>query len=71
MSEIDPLEADMLRGGAAALRRSADRQAKIARDWTTRGDRGVNIRTGEGAIAGRLAEVFSQLADEFAAETGR
>ena len=43
MSEIDPLEADMLRGAVLALRRRADRQAKIAEAGTMLGDRGAVI----------------------------
>jgi hypothetical protein len=53
----DQLDAAMLSGAVTALRRRADRQRKIARDGTDRG--------GEAAIAGRLAEALSQLADEF------
>jgi hypothetical protein len=68
MSELDPLAADMFSGAAAALRRRADRQAKIAKAGTTRGDRGVSVRTGEAAIAARLAAVFSKLAHEFESE---
>jgi hypothetical protein len=63
MSEIDLLEAELLAGAAAALRKRAQRQAQLAAAGTTRGDRGV--RTGEAAIASRLADAFSQLAREF------
>jgi hypothetical protein len=48
------LEAAMLSGAVAALRRRADRQAKIAGDGT-----------GEAAIADRLAAALDQVADEF------
>jgi hypothetical protein len=65
MPERDPLETDMMRGAALALRRRADRQAKIARDGTTHGDRGVSVRTGEAAIANRLSAVLSARAAEF------
>jgi hypothetical protein len=51
MPEHDPLEADMLRGAVAALRKRAQRQAQPAAAGTTRGDRGVSVRTGEAAIA--------------------
>jgi hypothetical protein len=44
VDERDPFETAMLRGAALALRRCADRQAKIAEAWTMRGDRGVVIR---------------------------
>jgi hypothetical protein len=54
MSEIDPLEAELMRGAAAALRNRAKRQAKIAAEGTTFGDRGVAIRSGEAAIASTL-----------------
>jgi hypothetical protein len=71
MSELDPLAADMLSGAAAALRKRAQRQAKIAADGTTIGERGAVIRKGESAIAARLADAFSQLAHEFESELGR
>jgi flagellar biosynthesis/type III secretory pathway protein FliH len=71
MGRLDPLEAAMLAGASSAPRERAERQARIAADGTTHGKRGVVIRTGEGAIAARLAEAFSQLADEFAADTSR
>jgi hypothetical protein len=62
---IDSLEADMLQGAASALRNRAERQAKLAQAGAMRGDRGVSVRTGEAAIAARLADAFSQLASEF------
>jgi hypothetical protein len=65
MLEPDPLEAELLAGAAAALRNRARRQAQLAALGTTRGDRAVSVRTGEAAIAARLAETFSQLAAEF------
>jgi hypothetical protein len=68
MSEIEPVEADILRGVALALRRRAERQAKIAADGTTLEDRGVSIGTGEAAIADRLASVLAELATEFEAQ---
>jgi hypothetical protein len=60
---IDPLEAEMMRGAVAALRRRAERQRQVA---AVHGD-----RSGEAAIAGRLAEVLSGLADEFARALAR
>ena len=65
MPERDPLEADMMRGAALALRRRADRQAQLAEAGTTFGDRGVSMRTGEAAIADRLSAALSALAAEF------
>jgi hypothetical protein len=65
MLEHDPLEAHMMRGAALALRRRADRQAKIARAGTTHGNRGVSVRTGEAATADRLSAALSALAAEF------
>jgi hypothetical protein len=68
MSEIEPFEADIMRWAALALRRRAERQAKIAADGTTLEDRGVSIGTGEAAIADRLASVLAELATEFEAQ---
>ena len=65
MPEPDPLEVDMMRGAALALRRRADRQAQLAEVGTTFGDRGVSVRTGEAAIADRLSAALSVLAAEF------
>jgi hypothetical protein len=65
MADPDPFKIAILRGAVVALRRRADRQAKIAEAGTTRGDRGAPIRTGEAVLADRLAEVLSQLAAEF------
>jgi hypothetical protein len=67
----DEIETAMLRGAVIALRRRAASQEKIAQSWTSRGDRGVNIRTGEGAIAARLAHAFNELAVELEAEAAR
>ena len=58
----------MLTGAAQALRRRADRQAKIAADGTALGERGSSIMTGEAATAVRIASVLSDLAAEFEAE---
>ncbi len=60
----DDIEAGLIAGAIAALRGRAERQAQIAKDGTVANERGVIIRTGEAAIALRLAEVFRTLADE-------
>jgi hypothetical protein len=52
---IDPLEADILAGAVAALRRRADRQAEIA----ATADRG-----GTAATAARIAVMWADLASE-------
>lgn len=64
MDKLDSFEAAMLRGAVIALRRRADRQAKIAEGGTTIGERGVVFRTGEEVLADRLSLVLSQLAAE-------
>jgi hypothetical protein len=68
MADADPLQTAMLRGAALALHRRADRQAKIAEAGTTAGERGAIIRSGEPAIALRLAAAFSRLADDLEEE---
>jgi hypothetical protein len=65
VAERDPFETAILHGAALALRRRAERQAKIAKEGTTIGERGVVFRTGEGVLADRLSMVLSQLAEEF------
>jgi hypothetical protein len=65
MAEADPIESAFLAGAAAALRRRAARQAKIAKEGTTIGERGVVFRTGEGVLADRLSLVLLELAAEF------
>jgi hypothetical protein len=70
MADADPLQTAILRGAALALRRRADRQAKIAEAGTTVGERGTVFRTGEGVLADRLSVVLSLLAAEFEAEPG-
>jgi len=64
VGELDLIETAMLRGAAQALRQRADRQAKLAEAGTTRADHGVVIRTGEAAIATRIAMTLAALADE-------
>jgi hypothetical protein len=62
---IDPEEAGILRGAAAALRRRAGRQAKMANDGTAHAEDGSPIRTGEAAIAVRVSLTLARLAAEF------
>jgi hypothetical protein len=63
----DALEADIVAGAVAALRRRAARQRKRAADWTTTTETGVRIVAGEGVIALRLAEALDQAANEIEA----
>jgi hypothetical protein len=65
---MDEIEEAIIAGAVAALRRRAMRQARIAADGTITTERGVLIRTGEGAVARRIALVLDDLADELAAE---
>jgi hypothetical protein len=65
---IDPWEADLLRGAALALRRRADRQARMAEDGTAHADDGSPIRPGEAAIAVRVSLTLAQLATDFELE---
>ena len=65
---IDPEEAEIMRGAAAALRRRADRQAERAKDGTVHSEDGSPIRTGEAAIAVRVSLTLAQLAAEFERE---
>jgi hypothetical protein len=65
VAEVDPLQAAMLRGAAQALRRRAERQAKIAKRGMIIGERGVVFRSGEGVLAERLAPLLAELATEF------
>jgi hypothetical protein len=67
----DALEADMLSGAIAALRRRAARQREVAARWTVHGDGGVVVKAGEGAIAERIAAALDQAADEFEREARR
>ena len=64
-----PLEAEIYAGAVSAIRRRAARQAAKARDETARTESGVAIRTGEAAIASRLAEALSAIANEIERET--
>ena len=67
----DDIELAILGAAAATLRRRAHRQARIAQDGTSVGDRGAIIRGGEEAIAQRIAETLNELADEFGAEAAQ
>jgi hypothetical protein len=69
VDERDPFETAILRGAALALRRRAERQAKISEQGTTIGEGGVVFRTGEGVLADRLSVVFAELAAEFEGPT--
>lgn len=64
----DDLESAMLSAAAASLRRRADRQRKIAADWTITTEGGVAIKGGEAAIAGRIAGALEAVAAEFELE---
>ena len=64
MAEADPIESAFLAGAVTALRRRAARQARIAEDGTTSGERNAVIRQGESAVALRLALALNELADE-------
>jgi hypothetical protein len=65
---IAPWEADLLRGAALALRRRADRQARLAEDGTATAEDGSRILTGEAAIATRVSMTLAELATEFELE---
>jgi hypothetical protein len=64
----DELEAAIRAGAISALRTRAERQAAIAADGTTVGERGAIIQTGEAAIAIVLASTFASLANELERE---
>ena len=66
MPEPDPLESELLAGAVTALRRRAARQTELARLGMVESNKtpGVFIRTGEAAIAGRLANAWAALAQE-------
>ena len=51
-------------GAVAALRRRAARQADITRSGVAVTESGIEIRTGEAAIANRIAEALPAIADE-------
>jgi hypothetical protein len=60
----DEIEAAFVAGAVSALRKRAQRQAKLAAEGTAVGDRGAVIRTGEGALAARLAVALEDAAAE-------
>lgn len=62
----DALEADMVAGAIAALRRRAERQRQRAADWTVTTESGARIVAGEGRIAERIAVALDQAADDLA-----
>jgi hypothetical protein len=64
VTEASSLESEIRAGAISALRRRAARQAAKARDETVRTESGVAIRTGEAAIADRVAKALAALADE-------
>jgi hypothetical protein len=67
-SALDRDEIEITCGAAQALRKCAERQARIAENGTTFGERGSTIRTGEAAIATRVALTLASLAAELEAE---
>jgi hypothetical protein len=64
----DEIEAEIRSGALVALRRRAERQRKIAADWTVTGERGVQVMSGEGAVALRIAAALDEAADAIEAE---
>jgi len=73
MLSTDPLEVAIRVGAICALRRRAVRQAAAGAAGTvSAGDHlPVLIQTGEAVIAFRLAQAFTELANEFEAERGQ
>lgn len=71
LNQVHDLEVALRSGAVAALRRRAERQGGIARAGTVapEGWPDVLIRTGEAAIAVRLAEALNACADDL--EAGR
>jgi len=63
---MNDLDAAILAGAVAALRQRAARQAAIAQAGVVVSEGGVEIRTGEAAIADRIARALSAAADEIA-----
>jgi hypothetical protein len=64
----DPVEIEFMTGAATALRRRADRQARMAEDGTATAEDGSRILTGEAAIATRVSMTLAELAAEFELE---
>jgi hypothetical protein len=63
---IDEIEEAVVAGAIAALRRRAARQRQHAADGTVQGARRVIVRTGEAAVALRIAEALEAAAVELA-----
>jgi len=61
---MNELDAEIYAGAVSALRKRAARQAAMARAGEAVTEGGVVIRTGEAAIADRIAEILAGLADE-------
>jgi hypothetical protein len=67
----DDVEAQIVAGAIAALRKRADRQKRIAQEGQIAGERGSVIRSGESSIALRLARTLREVADELDAGAPR
>jgi hypothetical protein len=63
---VDDVEGAVVSAAIAALRRRAELQRKKAAKWTVTTERGVVIRSGEAAIAERIAAALDQAADDLA-----
>jgi hypothetical protein len=63
-AEMEPLEREFIAGAISAIRRRAERQAQTAKFGTVIGERDAVIRTGEAAVAVRLAEALGTIADD-------
>jgi len=63
MTEVSSLESAILVGAVAALRHRAARQIAKARSGTATTERDVRIKTGEAAVAERLAKALADAAD--------
>jgi hypothetical protein len=61
---MSELETELIAGAVSALRKRAARQAAIARAGVAVTAAGIVIRTGESAVAARLAEALTTVADE-------
>ena len=67
-NEVSSLESEFVAGAVSALRRRAARQAAQARAGTARVENGALVRTGDAAVASRLAEALGAIADEIERE---
>jgi hypothetical protein len=68
VTEVSSLEAAIRAGALVALRKRAAGQAAKAREGVAVTETGIAIRTGESAIAARLAEALAAVADELERE---